>query len=161
MNKKTMKKVLAGILAMSMVLGMVGVGNLSGKVQTVKAETGETDGVQTRTVNLQIDGDIAGITDPTVPTDTTSAWSGSKVYFGKYASNPVLFRVLDAKTTDYSADGTTKTMLLDSDTVLKTMAFKSDKASNKWIDSDVKKWMNDDFLSGFSEIEQATIAPSI
>lgn len=160
MNKKTMKKVLAGILAMSMVLGMVGVGNLSGKVQTVKAETGETDGVQTRTVNLQTDGDIAGITDPTVPTDTTSAWSGSKVYFGKYAGNPVLFRVLDAKTTDYSADGTTRTMLLDSDTVLKTMAFKSDKASNKWIDSDVKKWMNGDFLSGFSEIEQATIATS-
>lgn len=164
MNKKAIKKVLASILTMSMVLGLVGVGNLSGKAQIVKAETSEIAGVQTRTVNLQIDGDIAGITNPTVPTDTTSAWAGSKVYFGKYNNNPLLFRVLDVKTTDYSADGTTETMLLDSDILFAAKYFNQAELNTSWASSDIKIWMQgtgaNQFLEQFSAIEKDTIIAS-
>ena len=164
MNKKAMKKLLASVLTMSMVLGIVGVGDFSRKAQTVQAETGEIIGAQTRTVNLQKNGDIAGITDPTVPTDTTSAWSGSKVYFGKYANNPVLFRVLDANTTDYSAGGTIKTMLLDSDALFPAMLFDKDKTDNSWKNSDVRTWVqgtgDNQFMRQFSAAELEAIIES-
>lgn len=164
MNKKAMKRILAGILTMSMVLGIVVVGDFSRKVQTVKAETGETAGAETRTVNIQTNGDIAGITNPVAPTNETSAWSGSKVYFGKYNNNPVLFRVLDAKTTDYSADGTTQTMLLDSDTLFAAKKFNQGEANNSWASSDIKTWMQgtgaNQFLNQFSAIEQGAIIAS-
>lgn len=164
MKTKMTKKFVSGILVISMILGLVSVGNLSGNVQTVKAETGETAGTETRTVNLQIDGDIAGITNPAVPTDATSEWLGSKVYFGKYANKPVLFRVLDAKTTDYSADGMTQTMLLDSDVVIDKKIVDTNNKDNSWENSGVKAWMqgstSGQFLNQFTLIEQASIAKS-
>ena len=158
------KKFVSGILVISMILGLVSVGNLSGNVQTVKAETGETAGTETRTVNLQTEGNIPGITNPVVPTNTTSAWSGSKVYFGKYANNPVLFRVLDANTTDYSADGTTKTMLLDSDALFPAMSFDKDQTDNSWKNSDVRTWVqgtgDNQFMRQFSATELEAIIES-
>ena len=88
--------------------------------------------VEAKNINLQVNDKIFGITDPVVPTGITDDWSGSKVYFGKYANKPVLFRVLDAKTTDYSADETTQTMLLDSDALFPPMSFDADKRDNHW-----------------------------
>ena len=156
MNNKSIKKVLASILVISMVFGLVGV---TVKIQTVMAEVGEAVGTQTKTVNLQIDGNISGITNPNAPVDT-EAWSGSKVYFGKYNNNPLLFRVLDANTTDYSKDGTTKTMLLDSENILVEMPFNSDKTDNLWANSDVKVWMQGQFFNQFSIAEQGAIIAS-
>ena len=41
---------------------------------------------------------VSGIDGPTSG-DTTSAWTGSYVYFGKYGGNPIKFRVLAPSTT--------------------------------------------------------------
>ena len=51
-----------------------------------------------------------GIIDPAVPNSASDAWKGCYVYYGNYNGSPVKYRVLDASTTDFSADGTTKTM---------------------------------------------------
>ena len=161
MGKKAMTRVWTSILAVSMVLGLV---NLPVNLPTAMAEPGDTGTVRTRTVNLQIDGDIAGITDPSVPTAVAQAWSGSKVYFGKYNNNPLLFRVLDAKTTDYSADGTTKTMLLDSNTLFSARAFLTGQADVSWENSDIKTWMQGtgtgQLLNQFDQIERAAMVAS-
>ena len=62
-----------------------------------------------------------GTTAIAAPTELSSIndpWKGSFVYYGTYNGSPVRYRVLDPNTTEYSADGTTKTMLLDCDTIL-------------------------------------------
>ncbi len=58
------------------------------------------------------------IADPNVPTEENDAWAGNYVYYGAYDGTPVKYRVLDSSTTVFSADGTTKTMLLDCDNIL-------------------------------------------
>lgn len=125
-----------------------------------------------RDINLNINGNIAGIYDPTMPKsnkDYTSAWTGSKVYFGSYGNaGPLLFRVLDANTTDY---GEEPTMFLDCNNILKHQAFDNptdsyytDTATNVWAESDLRTWMNvdnkDEFLNQFSFIEKNSIASS-
>ena len=55
--------------------------------------------------------------DPARPNNSKDAWKGCFVYYGSYDDKPVKYRVLDASTTDYSADGKTQTMLLDCDSI--------------------------------------------
>ncbi len=117
------------------------------------------------------------IVDPTAPANDTDAWKGSYVYYGNYDANgdgtaePVKYRVLDASTTGYSADGTTNTMLLDCDSILYYQRFDSDgtanedgKKANDWSISDVKKSLNGDgFLNKegvFTTAEKNAIAAS-
>lgn len=114
-------------------------------------------------INLNSNGSIAGIANPKRPeTPTEDDWSGSKVYFGSYENNPVLFRVLDANTTDY---GTDATMFLDCDSVLKQMNFSAMGVQwDVWQTSELRKWMNqeseDGFLNGFTDLEKSTIVKS-
>ena len=111
------------------------------------------------------------IVDPTAPASSSDAWNGSYVYYGKYNSSPVKYRVLDASTTDYSADGTTQTMFLDCDCILYYMPFDSDGTANEdgkkasdWSISDVKSSLNGDgFLNKegvFTTAEKNAIAAS-
>ena len=160
MEKKGMKRVWAGFLAAVMALGLV---SFPGNLKTALADPGDSAGAQTKTVNLQIDGEIAGITDPSAPVDD-QAWSGTKVYFGKYNNIPWAFRVLDAKTTDYSADGTTETMLLDSDTLISGKKF-NDTATNKvWAESTIRPWLqgtgSGQFLNQFNAAELNAVIES-
>lgn len=97
------------------------------------------------------------IIDPAVPLSTDDKWTGCYVYYGNYNGSPVKYRVLDANTTDFS--GSTKTMLLDCDSVLEKRAFDAD--SNVWDSSDINTYLNDEFLTGnFSVLEQDAIAAS-
>ena len=116
MKNKFFKKALSVFTAMAMALSlMTGIPfSELGLGITVSAETTTYD------VNAKT---IAGlgtsvIDDPTAPTNNTDAWKGSYVYYGNYNGSPVKYRVLDASTTDFSADGTTQTMFLDCDSIL-------------------------------------------
>ncbi len=63
------------------------------------------------------------------------------VYYGKYNNNPVKYRVLSIKTTDFG--GTT--MLLDCDSTLFNEPFSRSK-SNSWENSSIKTGLNGDFF---------------
>ena len=93
------------------------------------------------------------IAAPEAP-DTAKEWTGSYVYFGTYNGNPIKFRVLAPSTTAYG--GTT--MLLDSDATLFNKRFDDD--SNVWANSEIKSYLNKEFLKNFSSTEEAVIAKS-
>ena len=128
--KVMIKKGIAWILTTAMVAAMVPV-----MAEQVQAE--ESQAQETSTTTKTIAGlGTSVIVDPTAPANETDAWKGSYVYYGNYdadgdgVAEPVKYRVLDASTTDYSADGTTQTMLLDCDSVLFKEIF--DDSSNVW-----------------------------
>ena len=109
--------------------------------------------------------------DPARPNNSKDAWKGCFVYYGSYDDKPVKYRVLDASTTDYSADGKTQTMLLDCDSILCDWKFDEDleanvtgKKANDWSISDVKTSLNGtDFLDNedvFTSVEKSAIAQS-
>ena len=134
--KKQGKRVLSLLLCTA--LAMSGLMVPTKQVRAVETQAEENTG-NTKT--------IAGlgtsvIVDPTAPANDTDAWKGSYVYYGNYNSSPVKYRVLDASTTDYSADGTTQTMFLDCDSVLFKEIF--DDSSSVWADSDLKNSLNGD-----------------
>ena len=155
MKNKFFKKALSVFTAMAMALSlMTGIPfSELGLGITVSAETTTYD------VNAKT---IAGlgasvIVDPTAPANDTDAWKGSYVYYGNYdadgdgTAEPVKYRVLDASTTDFSADGTTQTMFLDCDSILYYQKFDNDananeagKKANDWSISDVKSSLNGD-----------------
>lgn len=127
-------------------------------IQMVYAEeTGEAEeeisaGVEIRSINLNIDGKIAGICNPTPAKTQDAEWSngsGSYIKFGYFNSNEVKYRVLDSDTTDFSIDGT-HTILLDCNTVLNTRMFDNDAKNgdngqskpNDWKYSDMYLYLN-------------------
>ena len=87
------------------------------------------------------------IANPTVPTSITDTWKGSYVYFGTYNGSPVKYRVLDSNTTTFSYDDTTKTMLLDCDSLLFESKF--DDSSNIWSTSYLKRYLNSEKGEGY------------
>ena len=93
---------------------------------------------------------------PAIPT-ASSAWSGSKVYYGTYADEPILFRVLDPSTSVYGGS----TLFLDSDRTLFDAHFNDISPYNKsWEKSTLRGLLNGSFLNGFTDIEKAAIATS-
>ena len=112
---------------------------------------------------------VSGIGKPTSG-DTTTAWTGSYVYFGKYDTNgdnekdPIKFRVLAPSTTAYGGS----TMFLDSDTTLFNKRF--DASSNIWYDEttgqscELRDYLNGDFINSdngyFTDPEVSAIATS-
>lgn len=150
---KTRKRLLSSILCLSLM-----VSGLTVPAKQVQAETTKQLGT-------------AMITDPMTPNKNTEVWTGNYVYFGKYNGQIIRYRVLDANTTDYSADGKTQTMLLDCDRVLYTTLFNQDtsldasgKYANDWSVSDIKTSLNGaDFLTKdgvFTDAERNAIAES-
>lgn len=184
MRKKVWSKTVAWFLTAAMVTTMMPVMAESVQAEWVSGEK-ETDYASESVEPLlletpkvkQINFGADGISDPAVPDSTDDAWAGSYVHFGNYdadgdkAAEPLKYRVLDASTTDYSADGTTKTMLLDCNNILYKQDFDGDgvanegcKNPNEWAGSDVKISLNGkDFLEKdgvFTAVEKNAIAAS-
>jgi len=95
-----------------------------------------------------------GIASPAAPANADSAWKGSYVYFGTYGGNPIKFRVLAPSTDVYGGS----TMFLDSDITLFNKYF--DYNSTVWKDSALNKYLNGEFLNGFTPSEVSAIAMS-
>ena len=96
---------------------------------------------------------VSAIVNPTPPENEYSPWTGSFVYFGKYNGTPLKFRVLQ-KNSD--AHTTSSALFLDCDAILRDIEF---GGSNKWADSYVKRWLNEDFLTSanFTPMEVAAV----
>ena len=170
--KKQGKRMLSLLLCTA--LAMSGLMVPTKQVRAVETQAEENTG-NTKTIAGLGTSVIANPTDP--GDDTTKAWAGSYVYYGNYDANgdgtaePVKYRVLDASTTDFSADGTTQTMFLDCDSILYYQKFdndgtanEADKKANDWSISDVKSSLNGDgFLNKegvFTTAEKNAIAAS-
>lgn len=103
------------------------------------------------------------IIDPCVCLDQLSvSWKGVSVYYGTWDSNhddvvePMKYRVLDASTTDYSADGKTETMLLDCDEILDCARFDADPFQETWGSSELYSLLNGNaFLNNPSVLTKA------
>lgn len=169
---RRLKKGLAILLTAAMVVGLMpGTG-------TLQAQAEESQAQETSTTTKTIAGlGTSVIVDPTAPANDTDAWKGSYVYYGNYdadgdgTAEPVKYRVLDASTTDFSADRTTQTMFLDCDSILYYQQFDNDgaanvdgKKANDWSISDVKSSLNGNgFLNKegvFTTAEKNAIAAS-
>ena len=100
----------------------------------------------------------AGLSDPEVPADKDTPWSGSYVYFGTWDGSPIRFRVLARDSTAYTSE---KTLFLDSDRSLFEECFDdAEPYSNSWNGSTLQKTLNGPFLDGFHACEQEAIATS-
>ena len=164
------KKMMALILSASIAIGLMPVVSNS-NLENVKAAGSE----YTKTVACI---GTSVIKNPDSPgDDVQKEWSGSIVYYGKYevtnysiSSHPKYYynaeyRVLDNGTTEYSADGMTKTMLLDynNDLDIDTRKFDNDN-SKKWDESYLRSYLNGDkFVNNsklFTNIEKNAITES-
>lgn len=102
---------------------------------------------EVRSVNLNIDGKIAGLEDPTVPESTEAEWSngtGTYVYFGNMGRS----RLLDSDTTDFAKDGE-RTMFVVCDSSVGSGYYNADvkacngqKRANDWKFSEIYLYMN-------------------
>ena len=124
-------------------------------LSAVPSLTAQAAGREVRSVNVNIGNDL-GIQNPTPPQNGLS-WDGDRVLFGSYRPNPIPFRVLDKKTTDFG--GTT--MFLDCDIILEDKKFDEHRAtpSNVWKDSSLQHYLNgeDGLLRNWDSAEQAAI----
>ena len=84
--------------------------------------------------------------NPAAPDSAQDSWKGSYVYFGSYNDVPIKFRVLSVPTS------TSPVLFLDCDSILFNMAF--DEDSNDWSESDLKTYLNREFLLNFTDLER-------
>ena len=140
----------AAAAKMMELMGQAGAGDVAVMALSGFAMTGKPADTTVRSINLN-----AAALRP----ESTWRSGGKLVYFGRYNSNPVEYRVLSSPNTQTGVDNC---LLLDCDTILGTMAFSSD-GSNHWKDDNctVRNWMNGTAFYGnpvFSSIEQTAIA---
>lgn len=100
----------------------------------------------------------------TSQTPWNTEWEGSYVYFGTYDGEPMKYRVLSRRSTDFG--GTT--MLLDCDSILwegtngDGQSSRFDDDSNVWADSELRAYLNGTFLTKYyTTAEQNAIAASV
>ena len=146
------KRILSILLALCMVLCLV---------PTVVLAANSSSPTAIKSVGLG----TSMLPNPEVPKDVDTAWKGSYVYYGVYNGEPIKFRMLSKRTTDFGGE----TMLLDCDTALWS-GYKGDNpdgnkgifgTTNVWADSDIREYLNGTFLTKyFSQQEQVGIAPS-
>ena len=152
--------IVKGILSFAMTLTMVsGMIPETPFVMTVRADSTAAE----KTVTGLGTGTI---TNPVQPANTTDAWSGSYVYYGKYGgTNPTKYRVLDKASDKFGVTG--GSLFLDCDSTLYKAAFDNDGSANngaskpnEWAYSDVKAGLNGvSFLTksgNFTEVEKAS-----
>ena len=113
---------------------------------------------------------MGAITNPVQPANTTDAWRGSYVYYGKYdGSNSTKYRVLDKASNSFGVNG--GSLFLDCDSVLYEARFDEDgnpnsgaSQANEWAYSDMKAGLNaDSFLDkegNFTPAEKDAIVGS-
>ncbi len=159
---KQIRRSLSVLLCMALVLSVLTV-----LVKEVKAEVNIWDAPAVNQMNFG----AKGIVDPAIPSGVSDAWNGCYVYYGNYdvdgdgTAEPVKYRVLDASTTKYSADGKTQTMLLDCDSILYCLPFDGESPySSTWKNSPIYNSLNGEgFLDKegvFSVAEKNAIAAS-
>lgn len=114
-------------------------------------------------------GLVSTIANPSTFAATTGTpwrieWTGSYVYFGTYDGEPMKYRVLSRRSTDFG--GTT--MLLDCDSILwegtnvDGQSSRFDDDSNVWADSELRAYLNGTFLTKYyTTAEQNAIAESV
>ena len=96
-----------------------------------------------RSINLNINGSIAGIHDPSEPEDENSEWSngdGSHVRYGN-----MWFNVLDSDADDFKEDSS-QSLFLWSEDLFTTMKFNqntdnSTPGKNEWENSDIRTYL--------------------
>lgn len=152
-TRNLLKRKLAGIVVVSMLLSCVGMFATCEKKAYADTTDKTITGLGTRAIG-----------NP----DSTNGGGWSYVYYGKYENNPVKYRVLDPNSTAFGAKDpesgapVSNTMFLDCDTILRTMVF--DAGSKVWQGSEIRSWLNgDDFLNStdcFSVIENKAIVKS-
>lgn len=154
MNKRNKK--IAWLLAMAIAVTSI---ISAGPVQ--KAEAAD---VVAKSINMkQSDNSILGIDAPTSTSEDAKVWAGDYIYFGTHNGNPIKFRVLNQRETNF---GDT-TILLDSDAILEQRPFGTNKVSDvqkNWTNAPLRTWCNGteagQFLAGFATEEQAAIIAS-
>lgn len=77
------------------------------------------------------------------PEQSNGEWNGSYVFFGMTSRYPIRFRVLDTQNTSYGE----KSVLLDADLAVFREEY-SKNGSTDWANSDLKKYLNEDYLLG-------------
>ena len=149
------KRIVAAVSALAVTMSCVPIRGFGLRVYADSEWSKFADGITTFGTSV--------ISAPKAPAQNSDAWTGSYVYYGQYANQPVKYRVLNPNETQFG--GTT--MLLDCDTTLFTDAFRDDgKAANAnvWAASDLYKVLNtndDAFLNtSFTGAEAAAIAQS-
>ena len=154
MNKRN--KTIAWLLAMAIAVTSI---ISAGPVQ--KAEAAD---IVAKTINMkQSDNSILGIDAPTSTSEDAKAWAGDYIYFGTHSGNPIKFRVLNVRETNF---GDT-TILLDSDAILEQRPFGTDSVRDvqtNWTNAPLRTWCNGtnagQFLAGFTTEEQNAIIAS-
>ncbi len=144
MRNKIVKKAFAAGLSFATVFGMVPAISGTASVDAMAAPQVVND------INLNIDGNIHGIENPTSIDSSTTAWSGSKI---SYAGRE--WYVLDANGYLGGSSSSQGDMLLLSSKEVAHMTF--DSESSDWSTSDIRNYLNVDFLAGFSSIEQGAL----
>ena len=98
----------------------------------------------------------SGISAPKAPKSKDAAWTGNYVWFGTYGNNPVKYRVLAPRTSDFGGS----TMLLDSDQILFSMKFASHMED--WNSCYLKAYLNETFYdTSFTDQEKTVIKKSL
>lgn len=119
------------------------------------------EGAETRNVNLNVGGNIAGIGDPTSAGTGSDVWSGDRVYFGSYQGSSINWRVLDANTKGIFNEK--ETMLLLSNSILDKWIFRKDSwalDSKEWLPSDARAWIDAEIYQKFQPGEKEAVAAS-
>ena len=105
-SHRFMGRLLAGMTAAAVFVSSLAVPGNVGRVYAKETETGDMvfKEPEVRSINLNIDGKIAGLENPTVPESAEAEWSngtGTYIYYAGMGRS----RLLDADTTDFSRDG--------------------------------------------------------
>ncbi len=106
------------------------------------------------------------INNPRIAENDEDKWMGDYVYYGKYNSSPILYRVLDPDTTVFSdgQDDPTHTMFLDCNKTLFNISHSQVGKTYNWSNCGARTILNgEEFLLNnnyFSIVERNVIAPS-
>ncbi len=130
-SHRFMGRLLAGITAAAVFGSSLAVPGDVGTVYAKEAETRESvlTKSEVRSVNLNIDGRIAGLEDPTVPKSTDVEWSngtGTYIYYAGIGRS----RLLDADTTDFSKNGEHSLFAVSDGQVDRDILYRDEKADN-------------------------------
>ncbi|MCR5278344.1 MAG: DUF6273 domain-containing protein, partial [Lachnospiraceae bacterium] len=149
MKKTLFKRITSFLLAPALIVGSFSVPEFSLPVHA-ESETIEKNANNTGLITDYIDHPNTG----GYPGHYGGEWS--YVYYGKYDTKPVKYRVLNPREDSFKVEG--DSLFLDCDNVLNSMVFSSE--SKEWPESDLNSWLNREFLSGFTRVEQSSIAES-
>ena len=152
-KKKISRKVISYVLAFVMVFStMTGIVPFMDTSMTVKAEVADKTVAGLGT---------SAISNPT-STESSTAWTGSYVYYGKYNNTSTKYRVLDKASNDFGVVGSS--LLLDCDTTLYNAKFYDERGNNAWSSSSLRsRLQGNDFYENsdvFTEQEKGAIASS-